>query len=182
MIKRQIFLSTVLFPFKWVYKKLEEGIKYFLEKPNKIFLIFIPNFFFTVLGISIVFYNFQNIKEDTTSLTNYGFAILAGISSLCFSWARGLNKDEDAQILKKVTICGESFFHSAIIFLLLSAIKYSTIHLEIFIPKKWEIQHNIVYRILRNVHFIGFTLSFYKVNGNICSLNKLLYERTHLQT
>lgn len=164
-----------------MYKKLTQGLKYFIDKPNKIFLIFIPNFFFTILGISILFYNFQNIKEDTTSLTNYGFAILVGISSLCFSWARGLNKDEDTQTLEKATIFGESFFHSAIIFLLLSAIKYATIHLELLIPKKLETYHTVVYKILEIAHFIGFTLSFYKVNGNICALNKLLYERTHIQ-
>ncbi|ABG59875.1 hypothetical protein [Cytophaga hutchinsonii] len=82
-------------------------------------------------------------------------------------------------MLEKISNCGEGFLHSAIIFLLASAMKYSIIHLNILIPKTWEIAYNITYMILTFIYMMSFTLVFYKVEKGICGINNLLYKRLY---
>ncbi len=174
------FLKKIIYPFKWTITKIGKGLKYvFIDNYYKVFLVTLPNFFFGILGASIVIYGFKNIKEDTTNLTNYGFAILAGISSICFSWTRGLDKEKEPLMIDRISQAGEGSLHGAIIFLLASALKYSSIHLDFIIPKTWAIFYAIMNPFLTLTYATCFTLGFYKVDLVICDINKLLYERLH---
>lgn len=170
----------ILFPVKWTISKIGKGLKYvFVDNFNKVFLVELPNFFFGLLGSTIVIYGFKNINEDTTSLTNYGFAILVGISSVCFSWTRGLDNEKEPLMIKRISQAGEGSLHCAIVFLLASALKYSTLHLDFLIPKTWTIAYTTMNIILTLVYGTCFLLGFYKVDRIVCDINKLLYERLH---
>ncbi len=112
------FLIKLIFPFKWTISKIGKGLKYFfIDNFDKINLVVLPNLLFGLVGASIIIYGFENIKEDTTSLTNYGFAILAGIASICFSWTRGLDIKEEPLMIARISKAGEGSLHCAIIFL-----------------------------------------------------------------
>jgi hypothetical protein len=64
---------------------------------------------------------FSNPKENTTALTNIGFAVLGGISSICFSWSRAI---EEKVMVKDIVSAGEHCFLAALLFLCASAIKF----------------------------------------------------------
>jgi len=86
-----------------------------------IMLIFLLLFLygpFVFIQISIV-----NPSYDTTPITNIAFAILAGISSVAFSWARAIEQD-DKRLVRSIVYAGEISFQSAIFFLLASGFKY----------------------------------------------------------
>lgn len=173
-------LLKIIYPFKWTIRKIGHGLKYVLiDNYYKVFLVILPNFFFGILGVNIIVFNFKNINQDTTNLTNYGFAILAGISSICFSWTRGLDKDKEQLMIDRISKAGEGSLHCAIIFLLASALKYSSLHLDLIIPKTWKLFYVIMNSILTITYATCFTLGFIKVNQVVCDINKLLYERLH---
>ncbi|HBL75987.1 MAG: hypothetical protein A2W90_11260 [Bacteroidetes bacterium GWF2_42_66] len=172
--------KKILFPFWWTLSRIGKGLKYvFFDNYYKVFLVILPNFFFSILGASIVIYGFKNIEEDTTNLTNYGFAILAAISSVCFSWTRGLDSTKEPLMIDRIAKAGEGSLHCAIIFLLASALKYSTLHLDVLVPKSWTILYSTLNLTLILIYGTCFTLGFYKVDRIICDINKLLYERLH---
>jgi hypothetical protein len=176
---RRLF-RKILFPFNWTISKIGRGLRYiFIDNYYKVNLVLLPNFFFNIIGISVVIYGFRNIKEDTTSLTNYGFAILAGIASVCFSWIRGLDINNEPLMIERISKAGEGALHCAIIFLLASALKYSTLHLEFLIPKTWIIIYTTINIFLAVIYGTCFSLGFYKVGRIISDINKLLYERLH---
>lgn len=145
---------------------------------NEFFLVIFPNLLFTIFGYGIIIYSFKNVDIDTTNLTNYGFAILAGISSICFSWSKNLNS-EDENTSERIIIIAECFLHTAIIFLLSSAIKYSAIHIDLLIPKEWNILYKICYYILAFSNSMCITFGFFKMNSSVTDLNKLLFERLY---
>lgn len=170
----------MVYPFSWMFSHLRGGLKWlFIDNFNKTFLVTLPNFLFGFVGACIIIYGFKNIKEDTTSLTNYGFAILAGIASICFSWTRGLDQAKEPSMIARISKAGESSLHCAILFLLASALKYGAIHLDTLIPKSWKIIYTIVGISLTITYSVCFTLGFYKVDRVLCDINKLLYERIH---
>ncbi len=179
MLKR-IFLN-LLFPFKWTLSKIRKGLNYYMhDNFYRINLVVLPNFLFSIVGITIVLYGFKNFKEDTTNLTNYGFAILAGIASICFSWIKVLDINKEPLMFGRVSNAAEGSFQCAITFILASALKYSSLHLEEFIPKSWTIIYLTFYSILGFTYGICFTFGFIKVDNILSDLNKLLYERLHL--
>ena len=177
-LKRLLF--KILFPFTWTIAKIRKGIRYiFVDNYYKVNLVILPNFLFTLVGLSIVIYGFRNITEDTTSLTNYGFAILAGLASVCFSWTRGLDVKKEPLMIERISKAGEGSLHCAIIFLLASSLKYSTIHLELLVPKSWTIIYTTIKILLTVVYGTCFSLGFFKFDRIIADINKLLYERLH---
>ena len=114
------------------------------------------------------------MSQDTVNLTNYGFAILVGLSSVCFAWARSLKEGEEEII--EIIFYAESFLHCAIIFLITSAIKYAYIHMSELILKEWYVAYYTLKIALGLTHSFCFTLAFYKVDGAIKGLNGLLYD------
>ncbi len=74
-----------------------------------------------------------DISKDTFAITNYGFAIMAAYTSICFSWTRNLDsKKEEEEIIKINSIAHRSLY-SGITFLLGSLLKYIIIQNKGFI-------------------------------------------------
>lgn len=59
-------------------------------------------------------------KEDTSSITNAAFAIMATLAALSFSFARA-TEDE---LRDRITFAGERFLHGAVNVLVVSILKY----------------------------------------------------------
>jgi hypothetical protein len=70
-----------------------------------------------VYAISLI----GRFKEDTTAITNAGFAILATLAALSFSFARVIETD---QLKDRVMFAGERFLHGAVLVLVASILKY----------------------------------------------------------
>ncbi len=68
-------------------------------------------------AMSLVF----NYREDTTNITNAGFAIMATLAALSFSFARVVESDE---LKDRIMFAGERFLHGAILVLVASILKY----------------------------------------------------------
>ncbi len=62
-----------------------------------------------------------NYRQDTTSVTNAGFAIMATLAALSFSFARVVESDE---LKDRITFAGERLLHGAILVLIASILKY----------------------------------------------------------
>ncbi len=178
------FIYILSFPFIWIFRKLINGIKYFKENFYKITLVNLPNFFILLFGYTLILYSFTNLKEDTTFLTNYGFAILVGVASICFSWVRSLDKTSEPKMISRLNKYGEYAVHAAIIFLLGSVVKYMALHLDIlfnlFMLKQWITPRLYVQIVMSSISSLCFTQAFIKANFSISGINLLLYERLHL--
>jgi hypothetical protein len=74
-----------------------------------------------LIGLYFNFVLFDSPLESTMSITNSAFGIVAVLSSLSFGYCRSI---EDKETKQAVMYCGERFFHSAILFLVASIIKY----------------------------------------------------------
>jgi len=77
---------------------------------------------FGILVLYAIISELTNFSKDTFGLTNYGFAILLGISSICFSWARNLSPDKEKE-KKRLTDNATEALYGALIFLLASGFK-----------------------------------------------------------
>ena len=180
-MKLKKVIKKIIWPFKWIITKIGQGLSFvFYENYNKIFIVIIPSVIFALLGGSILLYSFKNINEDTTYLTNYGFAILIGLSSVCFSWTRNLDNEKEPLMLRTASASAEGFLHCAIIFLLSSIIKYGTLKIDILFGEEYNVVKTIIISILSILYGISFTLGFFKAERNLYYINLMLYERQHL--
>jgi hypothetical protein len=68
-------------------------------------------------AVSMVF----NYRENTTNITNAGFAIMATLAALSFSFARVVESDE---LKDRIMFAGERLLHGAILVLVVSILKY----------------------------------------------------------
>ncbi len=68
-------------------------------------------------GINMIF----NFREDTTNVTNAGFAIMASLAAISFSFARVIESDE---LKDRIMFAGERLLHGAILILIASILKY----------------------------------------------------------
>jgi hypothetical protein len=66
-------------------------------------------------------------SRDTTMLTNSGFAILASMAGLAFSWSRAIQSPGAEGLRDRVCFAGERFLHAAILMILASTLKYAAI-------------------------------------------------------
>jgi hypothetical protein len=82
--------------------------------------------FFTLVVVALLF--IAN-PDDTTSLTNIGFAIFAALASVCFGWSRALDNNKELNRTQNIVASGELFLFSGIMFLFASATKYVSMHL-----------------------------------------------------
>ncbi len=64
---------------------------------------------------------FVNFRDDTTNITNAGFAIMATLSALSFSWARVVESDE---LKDRLMFAGERLLHGTLLVLVASILKY----------------------------------------------------------
>ena len=80
------------------------------------------------VGVLSIYDTFGNKNIDVTSVSlYYPFAIFAACGAICFSWVRAVDSSH-AEKIERIRVCAEDFLLSAILFLISSLFKYSTIH------------------------------------------------------
>lgn len=79
------------------------------------------------VGLYFVISLLTDYDKDTTSITNGAFALIATLAALTFSYARTIDKDDHAK--DRLIFVGERFFHSCILFLTASILKYGYLSL-----------------------------------------------------
>jgi hypothetical protein len=107
-------------------KKKDEGTKLiFIRLYTNFSVIFnvVLTFSFGFFCISLPLFELANFNINTISLTNYGFAILLGLSSVSFSWSRNIANDDKGKA-KRLNDCGVDSLYGAITFLMGSGFKY----------------------------------------------------------
>ena len=70
---------------------------------------------------------FQNVTQDTTSITNVAFGIVASLSALSFACSRTIEGPPEHKSL--FPFAGERFLHSAILLIIASILKYASLTL-----------------------------------------------------
>jgi hypothetical protein len=80
-----------------------------------------------VLGYAIKMLNAP--KEDALKFLNYSFAFVVALSGLCFAWSACLNAEDKKK--DKVTYSGERFFHSSILLLVATLLKFLVVNTTI---------------------------------------------------
>jgi len=105
------------------------GTREILLKVAKVVLIAPPFLLLATLGVYVFSSIFTDTNVDTyKTLTNYGVAIVYGMSSLCFAWSRSIT--DDSLLQKFAHKMGETFLLSSIGFLIQSAIKYVYVYIK----------------------------------------------------
>ena len=96
-----------------------------LRKASPIILGFrrLPVFLSLFVGYAYTAIILNDLKQDTTSITNAGFAILATLATLSFGCARAV---EDAAG-DRFAYAGERCFHAALMVIMASLLKYVAI-------------------------------------------------------
>ncbi len=172
-------LKKIISFLKWSTLKIVFPFRYYIENYYKINIVILPNLLIGLVGFVIVIHELLNVKNDTTHITNYGFAILVGMASVCFSWIRALSQSENDQVINSIRKAGEMFLHSAIIFLLASALKYASFHTDYLIPTNFITITNILKYLLLVIYSICFGTGFYKAFEGLIIMNLVLYKRLH---
>ncbi len=113
---------------------------------------------------------------ETTIITNAAFAILATLAALSFSCSRALldsNEDKD-----RFSYAGERFFHSSLLLISASLIKYLVLSL---LSNELFVKESLSYRILSMTSRVYIaTIFFWSVtsaSGALIVINKLLWKR-----
>ena len=89
------------------------------------FFVHVPGLLLLLVGLYYVLRILNNLREDTTTITNVAFGVLATLSALSFSCARtiqGPEEDKDG-----FTFAGERFLHAGIMMLVASFLKYAAL-------------------------------------------------------
>ena len=73
------------------------------------------------MGCFYAIYMILNYRLDTTNVTNAGFAIMASLAAISFSFARVIESEE---LRDRIMFAGERLFHAALLILIASILKY----------------------------------------------------------
>jgi len=112
-------------------KLLEIQSKFYIKAPS-IILFFIGGYY--------CLYMFLDFSKDTTSITNVAFGISSVLAGLSLGVSSSLESDDVDKDMFRFS--GERFFHSSLILITASILKYSSISIrEIsFIKSKWYLK------------------------------------------
>ena len=129
--------------------------------------------FMVFIGYAVIF-ELANFKVDTFGFTNYGFAIMIGISSVCFSWARNILTIENTKALILIDLGADSLY-GAIIFLMGSAFKYAIISAKSneFLSTMCS-DFSITYYVIKGLAFICFVFAVFCFNTVITDLVNII--------
>ena len=115
-------------------------------------------YFLIMVFLGLVFiYPYEALTDpnfDTLPITNYGFAVMAGCASVCFSWAKSYDSSTKTGYIKFSALC---CFFSAILFIIASIIKYSWLQSDSEILG-WDV-YVIYFNILHYLANIIFLIS-----------------------
>jgi hypothetical protein len=122
-------------------------------------------YFLLAIPLTALLKNLVTGKVETLAATNVFFAVIAALSSICFSWLRAI--DEKVVGLKKqILFIGELFLLSALLFLLASGMKYGLLVNENGEMEKSFLFLNPVLRLGSRFAY-GFALLFFTSGGVI---------------
>jgi hypothetical protein len=147
---------------KQIINLLDNGFHIFLNVGFKLF------------GGFAILYELLDFKSDSFGLTNYGFAIALGISSVAFSWARNIATEYRIKYLHLNEI-GMNALYACITFLMGSALKFAVMaknnkylasFLEDFSPYSF---------ILKSFSFICFALAIWWFTEAITDLIRIIH-------
>ncbi|AMQ00954.1 hypothetical protein AY601_4103 [Pedobacter cryoconitis] len=120
-------------------------IKYILTVVKKIFIRIlikaIKLLIYTVCGLSFLHFLIGVLMEpsrDTTLLTNIGFAMFVGISSMLFTWARSLDEKKFPKQVHSLNTVAVISILGSIFFIFSSLFKYLALHNND--PKLWILE------------------------------------------
>jgi hypothetical protein len=131
-------------------------------------VVYLPIIAFFIFIIAWLGSEFLTPKKDTTIFLSVGFAMLIGLASVCFSWVKTIdgNEENDQKTKKVIKVCGESFFITALYMVVAIALQYVSLKLDdpklhslIFLGK---ICYWLSYIIIMTV-VTYFTVSFSKL-------------------
>src|SRR2546428_11368247 len=91
-------------PFSWTWNVVVDFMQLFVRY-MVIGIVYIVGFYF-------LFYIFANLREDTTAITNTGFAIFASLASLSFAWSRSFAPGDS--LTDRIRHAGERFLHASL--------------------------------------------------------------------
>lgn len=133
---------------------------------------------FQIIAFYSIFLELVNFKKDTFGLMNYGFAIMLGLASTCFSWARNVPSKYESQA-KQINDIGIESLYGTIVFLLGSAFKYTAFEKDnkfvaiIFDKSFWMIY---IPKILSFLCFIIAAMNFANVATEILRIIAVIKE------
>ncbi len=88
-----------------------------------------------LVAVAVLSLDLFDASKDTFAFTNYGFAVMAGFSSIAFSWERNIS-DKEVNYKRLVNYVAISSLYGGIVFLLGSGLKYIYVarhdHLHLF--------------------------------------------------
>ena len=138
-------------------------------------IFFMPISVAALIGLYFAFTLLINQNENTISITNYAFAIVAVLSNISFSYARCV--DDNKEMRAQLQYCGEKFLNSAIQFLIASIVKYFFIHANLLTYKTNSIFLLILIAIVGAIPGGLFIGSIINVIAGLRELNKVLAAR-----
>jgi hypothetical protein len=139
-------------------------------------IVIAPTIILWLTAFLSILNEFQNSGANTGPFTNIAFAVLAGIAAVCFSWASRLEKEKGLKMYNNIIHAGELAFHSAIIFLCASSIKYVN---STFSANSSNIL--IKSRFLEFVFAFCFLYAYVKALLSLTILNYILFWRLSLK-
>jgi hypothetical protein len=155
--------------------KYIKGVLLFLGQSLQFIVWHMPISVAALIGFYFAINLLINPNENTISITNYSFAIVAALSSICFAYSRAI--DDDKEIRETLQYCGERFLHSAIQFLVASLVKYFILQDKISSPigKSQFIIFGIA--LLSFIPGLLFLNSLINGIAALRELNTILYKR-----
>ena len=148
---------------------------YFVMAKFVIFLLYLVSLYFT-------YKLFAGVFKDTTAITNVYFGVVAALSGLSFSCSRAItDSDNDKDMF---AFAGERLFHSAILLLTASALKYGSAELGILdihniAASKKADWRTILSLIPGSVVGLLFFWAINSAHGGVLIINRLLWKRHH---
>lgn len=161
---------------KLIYKKF----KVIVHSLILIFLKFMLAYFYigviSVGGLFLFRHTFFDRVLDTTSLTNIGFGIFAGIAGICFSWAK-LLQVEFPDLCLQIYFQGERLFLGALLFLVASIVKYLFLQ-KAYLPVQMRGRVTDYFFDITHYIFIGaFFYAYFMATSGVYELFAILFNR-----
>ena len=154
-IENPMYMYKRKFSFGKVYENFSAILNIFLDISFAFFCIY------------VLFTELINFNNNTLSLTNAGFAILMGFSSVSFSWAR--NQD-DKDKAKRINACGVNALYGAIAFLIGSGFKFVAIE-----TNRYFINNNSIIYFSKILTFICLAIAVIRFYNVISELIRIIF-------
>lgn len=152
--------------------QIEEKFKDVYFGLEFIFQMFL-NFGFGLFILYALIFELVNFKNDTIGLTNYGFAIMLGLSAICFSWASALTK-KDKRSKRRILDNAIDALYGAIVFLMGAGFKYIVIAKDDSVLFHIYGDKLIIIYVLKALAFICFLVAVIKFYNVLIELLKII--------